>query len=95
MNSRLIIKMIVPIALTAGLLLGLFTPAIATAQWSFAGYRQSLTNIATQSQIPYANPNVPTGQSLEWALAANGSGSVFVQSGWIKKSGWTDRKSVV
>lgn len=78
------------LGLAFGLFIGLISSksAMATPQWSFAGYQYTAqANQGTQADIGYTNPYVPTGQSGEWVMSSNNG--PYVQSGWIKKSTFT------
>ncbi len=69
----------------AGLFFGSLSPVSATPQFSFAGYHANVSNRGVRANIDYINPNVPTGQSLEWVMADDGGYGKWAQIGWIKR----------
>lgn len=88
MKKRLSFKLFLVVALLSGILLGVFVPLVtAVPQFSFGGYRWIYANRGSSAQIPYWNPSVPTGQSLEWVMSGLlASPWPYIQSGWIKRS---------
>ena len=94
MVQRPLIKLWMLIIFCGSFLVGFFSLASATPQFSFAGYRWlNENNAGSIAQIPYGNPSVPTGQSLEWVMSDDGTH--YIQSGWIKKSSYSGPKHFV
>lgn len=71
-------------ALLFGCFLGILSNAQAYSQFSFAGYSYEYSNKGAYATIPYLNPTVTVGQSLEWVMASNNG--PYIQSGWIKRT---------
>jgi hypothetical protein len=86
MKTQRYLKWTLLAALIFGVILGTLTPAGATPQFSFGGYRRDISNRGAKAQFPYLNVGVPTGQSLEWVMTGDGTGTKYIQSGWLKRS---------
>ncbi len=83
---RKLLPWLLRVALVFGLFWGTLTPAEAVPQFSFGGYKRSVSNRGVKGQFPYLNVTVTTGQSLEWVMAGDGSGTKYIQFGWIKRT---------
>ncbi len=73
-------------AFILGLIFGTVSPTKAVPVFSFAGFHQVYGNRGTRADIGFTNPNVPTGQSLEWVMSDDNGHGKWVQIGWIKRS---------
>ncbi len=79
-------RLLAIVVFAGGYLFGTVSTTQAVPQFSFAGYHRNVSNRGVRADIGFKNPNVPTGQSVEWVMADDGGISKYIQIGWLKRS---------